>query len=93
MTPPPPQKKKSAPKNISKFGGTTPVYIKTNDTQLQHVIFFKWLQQPFLFSMDSSQKLIRSTEIPREPTLSNLNAIQPMAAHKLFAGYLGKWPF
>ena len=44
------------------------------------LIFFKWLRQPFCFLMDSSQKLIRSSEIPREQP--NLKAMQA-TVHKL----------
>ena len=55
-------------------------------------IYFKWLRQPFCFYflMDPSQKLIRSSEIPREPYQIWMQSNQRFIsyrAHKLFM-----WP-
>ena len=49
-------------------------------TTTMSINFVKWLRQPFCFSMDTSQKLIRSSEIPRE------QPYQSYRAHKLFRG-------
>ena len=59
-------------------------------------IFSKCSSSAILFLMNSSQKLIRSSEIPREPLykilMQSLQQLIKYGAHKLLGGHLGKWP-